>query len=350
MTNWILASIPLNQTNLVTKEAIPVDVVVYDGFKALEAIGPMSVLNYANYHLLQRGLSGGYDVKLSAIHTGEVRSDTQMSLYATKALNLLALPHTAIIVGARDIEDAIAASPQIVEWVGQASSRLARTAALCSGAFFLAAAGLLNGKRATTHWALASLLQARHPDVIVEADCIFVREDTLWTSAGVTAGIDLALALVEEDFGRDLALEVARDLVVYLKRPGGQSQFSIHLNSQQTQHQGISGLQNWLIGNLDKRVSIAEMATRLSMSPRNLARVFQRETGMSPMAFVEQARVEAARRALEDGATPIKTIAMQAGFRGYEPMRKAFLKRLNVTPRAYRARFGSTLATDTQDN
>ena len=272
-----------------------------------------------------------------------------MSLCATKALNLLALPHTAIIVGARDIEDAIAASPQIVEWVKTASSRLTRTAALCSGAFFLAAAGLLNGKRATTHWALAALLQTRHPEVIVDADCIFVREDTLWTSAGVTAGIDLTLALVEEDFGRDLALEVARDLVVYLKRPGGQSQFSVHLSSQRTEHQGISGLQIWLLANLDKRISIADMAARVLMSPRNLARVFQRETGMPPMAFVEQARVEAARRALEDDALPIKTIAVQVGFRTYDPMRKAFLKWLSVTPRAYRARFGSTLATDARD-
>lgn len=337
-------------THFQNRQTVSVDVVVYEGFKALEAIGPMSVFNYANYHLKQLGRSGGYDVKIAAVRAGEVRSDTQMSLCATKELNTLALPHTAIVVGARDIEDAIAASPQIVEWIKGASNRLERTAALCSGAFFLAAAGLLDHKRATTHWALASQLQARYPRVIVDADCIFVREDTVWTSAGVTAGIDLALALVEEDFGRELALEVARDLVVYLKRPGGQSQFSVHLSSQQTHHQGISGLQDWLLARLGERITVAEMAVHLSMSPRNLARVFQRETGMSPMAFVEQARVEAARRALEDGALPIKAIAMQVGFRSYEPMRKAFLKWLNVTPQAYRARFGSTLAIDSGDH
>jgi transcriptional regulator GlxA family with amidase domain len=326
-------------------DTITVDIVVYDGFKALEAVGPMSVFNYANFHLKRLGLDGGYDVKIAAVRSGEVRSDTHMALCASKALNLLSLPHTAIIVGARDIENAIAASPEIVDWVKLASTRLTRTAALCSGTFFLAAAGLLKGKRATTHWAMASLLRARHPEVIVDADCIFVREDTLWTSAGVTAGIDLALALVEEDFGRNVALEVARDLVVYLKRPGGQSQFSVHLSSQQTRHQGTSDLQDWLLANLDKRISITDMAAHVAMSARNLARVFQRETGMSPMAFLEHARVEAARRGLEDTALPIKTIASQVGFRSYEPMRKAFLKWLSVTPRAYRAHFSSTLTT-----
>ncbi len=327
-----------------TSEIITVDIVVYDGFKALEAIGPMSVFNYANFHLQRLGLAGGYDVKIAAVRPGEVRSDTQMSLHAHKALNQLSLPHTAIIVGARDIESAIASSPEIVEWVKVSSARLTRTAALCAGTFFLAAAGLLEGRRATTHWALAPLLRERHPEVIVDADCIFVREDSLWTSAGVTAGIDLALALVEEDFGRNVALDVARDLVVYLKRPGGQSQFSVHLTSQQTRHQGTSELQDWLLANLDKPVTIADMAGRVAMSARNFTRVFQRETGMSPMAFVEQARVEAARRGLEDTALPIKTIAAQVGFRSYEPMRKAFLKWIGVTPRAYRSRFSSSFA------
>lgn len=334
---------------LPTREVISVDIVVYDGFKALEAIGPMSVFNYANYHLQRLGLGGGYDVKVAAVRTGDIRSDTHMSLYATKPLSLLAPPHTAIIVGAREIEKALGESSQIIEWIEAVSHRLTRTAALCSGAFFLAAAGLLNGRRATTHWALAPLLRARYPAVIVDADCIFVREESVWTSAGVTAGIDLALALVEEDFGRNLALEVARDLVVYLKRPGGQSQFSVHLSLQQSQHPVISDLQDWLLANLDKQICVADMAARMSMSPRNLARVFQREAGVPPMAFVEQARVEASRRALEDNKLPIKTIAMQYGFRTYDPMRKAFLKWLNVTPRAYRARFGSTLSSEAPD-
>lgn len=329
------------------RQPITVDVIVYDGFKALEAIGPMSVFSYANYHLRQRGLDGGYDVKVAATHLGDVASDTAMSLRATKALSPLTPPHTAIVVGARDIERAVDDAPGIVAWLEQTAHRLERTAALCTGTFFLAAAGLLDGKRATTHWALATALRARYPAIDVDADCIFVREGKLWTSAGVTAGIDLALALVEEDFGQDVALDVARDLVVYLKRPGGQSQFSVHLSSQKTQHQGIRALQDWLLTRLHERIGVAQMAARLSMSERNFTRVFQRETGTTPMAFIEQARVEAARRLLEDGDLPAKTIAMQTGFGSYEPMRKAFQKHLGVSPRAYRERFGSTVARTT---
>ncbi|AOI90612.1 AraC family transcriptional regulator [Burkholderia pseudomultivorans] len=319
---------------------ITVDIVIYPGFKALEAIGPLSVFSYANVHLEQRGLDAGYDVRLAAPQSGEVRSDTGVSLHASKALNPLAVPHTALIVGARQIEQAVDATPQIVDWVKAAAPRMQRTAALCTGAFFVAAAGLLDGKRATTHWASARSLQERYPAVRVDPDSIFIREGALWTSAGVTAGIDLALALVEEDFGAAVSLDVARDLVVYLKRPGGQSQFSAHLASQTTSHPGIRDLQDWLLANLATRVGAAEMAARLSMSVRNFNRCFQRETGMTPSAFIERARVEAARRMLEQGDLPAKTIAADTGFGQYEAMRKAFQKLLGITPVAYRERFG----------
>ncbi|MBW8902047.1 MAG: AraC family transcriptional regulator, partial [Massilia sp.] len=188
-----------------------VDIVVYPGFKALEAIGPMSVFEYANLHLQRAGRQPGYDVRVCSTSTGSVQSDTLMSLEATKALDVLALPDNAIIVGARDIQRALADGAALVEWVSAASRRVKRLAALCSGAFFLAAAGVLDGKRATTHWSVAERLQTDYPAVRVEADAIFIHSDNLWTSAGVTAGIDLALALVEEDFGRDLALRVATD-------------------------------------------------------------------------------------------------------------------------------------------
>ncbi|MBY4867739.1 helix-turn-helix domain-containing protein [Burkholderia anthina] len=319
---------------------ITVDIVVYNGFKVLEVTGPMSVFNYANFHLARRGISGGYDVKIVATQCGEICSDIGVSLRASKALSTLALPHTAIVVGTRLIEEAVDETPQIVEWLETSGHRMQRTAALCSGAFFLAAAGLLDGKRATTHWASAQSLQERYPAVQVEPDCIFIREGPLWTSAGVTAGIDLALTLVEEDFGTGVALDVARDLVVYLKRPGGQSQFSAHLASQITTHPGIRDLQEWLLGDLTRRVRTEAMASRLSMSVRNFNRCFQRETGTTPTRFIERARVEAARRMLEDGDFPAKTIAANAGFRNYETMRKAFQKLLGVTPMSYRERFG----------
>ena len=318
---------------------LTVDIVIYDGFKALEAIGSLSVFTYANIHLERRGLSGRYDVKLASIRRGEIKSDTGVSLTSAKSLNTVSLPHTAIIVGAWKIEDAVGNAPEIVQWVEAAAGRMARTAALCSGAFFLAAAGLLDGKRATTHWAVADALKEKYPAVRVDADCIFIREGSIWTSAGVTAGIDLALALVEEDFGLDVALDVARDLVVYLKRPGGQSQFSSHLVSQATHHPGIREVQDWILSNIQNELSPSEMAERLSMSVRSFNRCFRRETGTTPTTFLSRARVEAARRMLEEGNLPAKTVAAKSGFKTYEAMRKAFQQALGVTPLAYRERF-----------
>jgi len=206
-----------------------VDLIVYPGFKSLEAIGPMSVFEYANLHLERRGHRAGYDVRIASTRLGAVNSDTLMSLDATKVISPLALPDDVIIIGARHIQQALSDGQDIVDWIAQVWPRIGRLAALCSGAFFLAAAGALDGKRATTHWGVAARLRDDFPSVEVDADAIFLRADNLWTSAGVTAGIDLALAFVEEDFGRELALEVATEMVVYLKRPGGQSQFSSHL-------------------------------------------------------------------------------------------------------------------------
>lgn len=323
---------------------LTVDIIVYPGFKALEAIGALSVFSYANVHLERRGLTGRYDVKLVSIQRGPVVSDTGISLEAEKSLSTLTVPHTAVIVGTRNIEDAMLKAQPIVDWIRAVEKRMVRIVSLCSGAFFLAEAGILNGKRATTHWAVAGELSARHPAVRVDADCIFVREGDVWTSAGVTAGIDLTLALVEDDFGREIALEVARDLVVYLKRPGGQSQFSAHLLSQGTQHPGIREVQNWMLSNLAADVSPTEIAARLSMSPRTFNRFFKKETGTTPTAFLMRARTEAARRWLEEGDLPAKTVAARSGFKTYEAMRKTFQIVLGVTPLEYRERFGARQA------
>lgn len=325
---------------------LTVDIIVYNGFKALEVIGALSVFTYANSHMQRRGLAGRYDVKLTSSRVGQVVSDTGAPLLAEKALDSLAVPHTAVIVGAWDIESAVDKAPEIVQWVESAATRLVRTVALCSGAFILAKAGLLDGKRATTHWAVADALKARHPQVRVDADCIFVRDGSIWTSAGVTAGIDLTLALVEEDFGLDVALDVARDLVVYLKRPGGQSQFSSQLVSQATHHPSVRELQNWALANTDKDISPADMAEYLSMSVRSFNRYFRRETGTTPTSFLRLARVEAARRMLEEGNLPAKTVAARAGFNTYEAMRKAFQATIGVTPLEYRERFSSGTVSD----
>lgn len=317
-----------------------VDFVVYPGFKALEAIGPMSVFEYANVHLARRRGSIGYEVRIASRARGPVSSDMLMSLEATRILDPDDLPDVAIIVGARLIEDALARNPELVDWARAVAPRITRLVALCSGSFFLAAAGVLDGKRATTHWSVAPLLQSRYPAIDVEPDAIYLRAGRVWTSAGVTAGIDLALALVEEDFGRALALDVARDLVVYLKRPGGQSQFSVHLASQSTSHSGIQAAQQWILTHIAEPLSLAELSGQAAMSERNFRRLFQKEVGMSPLAFVERARIDAARRLLEEGGLPLKAVAARVGFSSDQSLRKLFRKQLGISPDEYRDRLG----------
>jgi transcriptional regulator GlxA family with amidase domain len=321
---------------------ITIDIVVYPGFKAVEAIGPMSVFEYANLHLQRRGKGPGYDVRIASCQAGPVRSDTLMSLDATKALNPLALPDNAIIVGARHIQQALVDSAAIIDWVAAVAPRIKALMALCSGAFFLAAAGALDGKRATTHWSVAERLQAEYPAIEVDADAIFLRSDNVWTSAGVTAGIDLALALVEEDYGRDLALEVATEMVVYLKRPGGQSQFSAHLLSERTARPTIRDLQAWILEHLGEKLTVAQLAQKAMMSERHFARVFQQEVGLSTQEFIELCRFERATQLLADLALPLKTVAARACFSDEAHMRRVFMKKLGITPRVYRERFATT--------
>ncbi len=325
-----------------TEPTLTVDIVVYPGFKAMEAIGPMSVFEYANLHRQRRGQSPAYDVRIASYKTGPVRSDTLMSLDATKVINTLSLPHTVIVVGARHIQVALLEGAAIVDWIAAAAPRIARLTSLCSGAFFLAAAGVLDGKRATTHWGVADRLQADFPAVDVDADAIFIRADNVWTSAGVTAGMDLALALVEQDFGRALALEVATEMVVYLKRPGGQSQFSAHLLSERTTKPNIRELQSWILDNLHEKLSVAQLAGKAMMSERHFARVFQQEVGLTAQDFIETARFERATQLLADVALPLKAVAARACFSDEAHMRRVFLKKLGIAPKVYRERFATT--------
>ena len=212
---------------------------------------------------------------------------------------------------------------------------------VCTGAFLLAEAGMLDGCRATTHWASCDELARRHPEVEVETDPIFVRDGNVITSAGVTAGMDLALSLVEEDLGREVALETARWLVLFLKRPGGQAQFSAQLAAQMADREPLRELQQWLPDNLGEDLSIPALARRACMSERNFARAFRAETGMTPAAYVEAARVERARRELETTDLPVDAVAARCGFGTVETMRRAFGRRMGVNPAAYRERFAA---------
>jgi transcriptional regulator GlxA family with amidase domain len=227
----------------------------------------------------------------------------------------------------------------LTEWVRSRAGTARRTASVCTGAFLLAASGTLDGRRAVTHWSYCDELARRHPAIHVERDPIFVRDDPFWTSAGVTSGIDLALALVEEDLGKAVALEVARYLVVFLKRPGGQAQFSAALSLQKAEDQ-FGALHEWINKHLSQDLSLSNLAAQAKMSERSFSRHYAAATGVTPARAVEQLRVEAARRLLSESRLPIKRISQRCGFGSEETMRRSFHRVIATTPQDYRSRFG----------
>jgi transcriptional regulator GlxA family with amidase domain len=227
----------------------------------------------------------------------------------------------------------------VLDWLVDTSKTAARTVSICTGAFLLARAGLLDGKRATTHWKFAASLATQHPRIIVEPDRIYVQDGRFYTSAGVTAGMDLALALIEEDLGSAVALDIARTLVLFLRRPGGQNQFSAILSAHAAEHRPLTELQVWMLQNLRQNLSIPNLAARVAMSPRNFARVFARELGVTPACFIEKLRVEECRRMLEASDRSLEEIATASGFHSVQVMRRAFLRRVGISPKRYREGF-----------
>jgi transcriptional regulator GlxA family with amidase domain len=240
-------------------------------------------------------------------------------------------------LGTRTVRDA-----ELSAWLRKMAAGVRRLGAVCVGSFLLAEAGLLNGRRATTHWKFGRELASRYPDVRVEHEPLWVRDGNIFTSAGISAGIDLALAWVEEDCGAALAHEAARELVLFLRRPGGQPQVSVSLASQASQMSSIRELQIWIAEHLDDRLSVEQLADRMAMSARNFERVFTREVGTTPSQYVLQMRVEAARRLLERTDNGLKHVASHAGFGSVDVMRRAFIRLLGITPRRYRELSGST--------
>src|SRR5437667_5589231 len=245
---------------------------------------------------------------------------------------------TLLVAGGEAIEKN-EISPEAVRWLKRISRRIRRIASVCTGAMALARAGLLDGRRATTHWNWCQTLIKRAPLAEIDPDPIFVRDENVYTSAGVTAGMDLALALVEEDYGSRLALQVARNLVLYLRRPGGQSQFSAALSLQLTDRKPLRDLELWVLDNLNKPLTVPVLAQRVAMSPRNFARVFTQEMKTTPAKFVERLRVEAARRRLEESQNSMETIASECGFGNVNSMRNVFQRTLKIPPGHYRRHF-----------
>jgi transcriptional regulator GlxA family with amidase domain len=301
----------------------------------LDVVGPLQILAGVND---ERAVPA-YRLTILAERKGAIVTTSGMKLMADGAWDELPKTVDTMIVAGGEGTIAALRNKVLLNAVRTAAKRARRIVSVCSGSFVLAAAGLLKGKRATTHWRSADDLARYYPDTTVEPDAIYVRDGNVWTSAGVTAGMDLALALIREDFGDDMALAVARRHVMFLMRPGGQSQFSAHLSAEAHADGKLAKLLRWIPHHVADPLDIPALARKANMSERNFARVFREETGKTPAHFVECARLDAARRLLTQSALPVETIAVRAGFVSEERMRRAFQRQLKVSPASFRARF-----------
>jgi transcriptional regulator GlxA family with amidase domain len=314
-----------------------VEILAFPAVQLLDVAGPLQVFASANEIVARNGAPPLYAPRVVSAHGPVVTASAGLPLVVAPLTRGRAALHTLLVAGGPGVH-AASAEPALVTWLRARAARARRVASVCTGAYLLAAAGLLDGRRAVTHWMHCAELARRFPAVRVEPDPIFVRDGTVWTSAGVTAAIDLALALVEEDAGRTLALAVARHLVMFLKRPGGQAQFSAVLSLQRAEDR-FGALHGWIAGRLSGDLSLPALARKAGMSERTFSRRYAEATGATPARAVEQLRVEVARRLLADTRLPVKRIAERCGFGSEETLRRSFIRRLSATPHDYRARF-----------
>lgn len=312
------------------------------GSQILDVVGPFQVFTRAA-ELLSRQQPGS-----PPTYSVEVITCTPKALLVTNC-GLRIMAHatfrgvrgkidTLLIAGGDAVEND-ETGIELVHWLKRVAGQVRRIGSVCTGAMLLARAGFLNGRKATTHWKWCEILAKKYPSIDVDPDPIFVRDGKVYTSAGVTAGMDLALALVEEDHGSRLALEVARDLVLYLRRSGGQSQFSVALSTQLSDRKPLRELAAWMLENLNRPLTAQVLAKRVAMSPRNFARIFSSEMGVTPAKYVERLRVETVRRRLEETRHSLKRIAGECGFGSVKSMREVFQRALRIPPGEYRQRF-----------
>ncbi|WP_369244710.1 GlxA family transcriptional regulator [Streptomyces sp. R41] len=316
-------------------------IVLFEGVDLLDVTGPPEV-----FSLVQRETDDatGYHVVLAAETMDPVTTsagvrvlpDVTFHEVSTRSIDTLLVPGSVEVDSQRRVR--ALTDPAVVNWVKTLADRTRRVTSVCVGAHILAAAGLLDGKRATTHWSTARQLAADHPMIEVDAEPIFIREGDVWTGAGISACLDLSLALVADDFGEAMALRVARQLVMYLKRPSGQSQFSVPLEPVSTTRR-IEDLRHHIMGNIGDRLTVADLAAYAHVSERQLTRIFKAELGMTPSAYIESARVERARNQLESTEATLERIASTCGFGTTDTLIRAFRRKLNTTPTEYRRRF-----------
>jgi transcriptional regulator GlxA family with amidase domain len=311
--------------------------VIFHGFQSLDLTGPFEVFQQANRR------SAAYHCQVVAGQGGLVRSGSGLPVHAGHGIDELDPGgiDTLVVTGGGGV-DAARADVALVSWIGAAGAAARRVTSVCSGVFLLAASGLATSQRVTSHWGRAEQLAREYPGLTVDCDPIFIRDGWLWTSAGVTAGMDLALALVEDDLGRDVAHAVAQELVLFLRRPGSQSQFSVPLWSAQPSTGPVRAAVSAVQASPGARHTVGDLATLARLSPRQLQRRFTAELGLPPAEYVERVRLEAARRALAEGDDPVTAVARRCGFGTAESLRRAFQRRLGVAPSDYRDRFRAT--------
>ncbi len=317
-----------------------VAILAYPGVQSLDVSGPLEVFAAAR-RLIEAGARPERSYEIRILSRDGARLESSSGMTVTPHCDIEHAPDridTLIVAGGDGCMEA-ADDGVLIDWIARTASSSRRTASVCTGAFLLARAGLLDGRRASTHWAAAEQLARLHPRVRVDPDPIYVRDGPIWSSAGVTAGMDLALAMVEQDMDREAALAIARRLVLFLRRPGNQSQFSATLAAQQPASQPLREVQRSVLENLAGEHTVEAMAARAHMSLRHFARAFRAETGVTPARYVERVRLEAARRRVEETADPIAAIAAGCGFGTAETMRRVFLRSLDVGPAEYRRRF-----------
>jgi len=311
------------------------------GVQLLDVSGPLDVFAEAN---AQAGRSV-YHLRIAASAPGPIRSSSGARLIPDVVVGLDADEDidTLLVAGCPNA-DVVAPDPVVIAWLKRTAPKTRRYGSVCAGAFLLAASGLLDGKRVTTHWAVARKLAAAYPSITVEEDAIHIRDGRLRTAAGVTAGLDLALVLVEEDLGREIAMKVAAQLVMFFKRPGGQMQFSRKQEAAPAGRAALQDLQRWVLADPSLDHDVSALARRMNLSPRHFARLFSKEVGVPPAAWVETARVSVARRLLEGGRTMPKQVAARCGFADADVFRRAFMRHVGVTPAEYRKGFSGERA------
>jgi transcriptional regulator GlxA family with amidase domain len=316
---------------------------VFDDVEVVDLTGPLDVFQHADNWLQLTGQVNetGYETLVVALRAGPVRTAGGLEIIATHSCDdALDEIDTLVVPGSPWIERACA-EPRLIDWLERTAPKVRRLVSVCTGAFLLARAGLLENRFVTTHWMYCERLAALHPSLRIDPDRIFVRDGHVYTSGGITAGIDLALSLIEEDLGREAPRFVAGLMVVFLRRPGGQNQFSVFLQAEASNRPHIRELQAWILANPKEDHAVERLAARLNMSPRNFARQFLAESGRTPAKFVEHARVEAARCQLEQTTLLLEAIAAETGFGSAERMQRSFQRLLKVSPQEYRARFQS---------